>query len=97
MVVALGLSPKYVLDEMQMYEVESLLESYYLKNKDSWEQARLIAYMTAQVNSRDRISPEDIMKFSWEKNNENIEFDENDLKELESEMKQMENIMNNKA
>lgn len=82
---------------MEMYEVDSLLDSYYLKNKDSWEQARLIAYMTAQVNSRKTISPEDIMKFHWEKDNTQNVVDEEEQKQMELEIKQLEDILNNKA
>ena len=82
---------------MQFYEIDSLLDSYYLKYKDSWEQARLIAYMTAQVNSRDKLSPTDIMKFHWEKDDKKIEFDEEELKNMELEIKKMEDIMNNKS
>ena len=81
---------------MEFYEVESLLDSYYLKNKDSWEQARLIAYMTAQVNSRNTISPEDIIKFSWEKTEPTID-DIEEQKNIELEIKQLEDILNNKA
>lgn len=96
MVVGLGLSPRYVLDQMEFYEVEALLDSYYLKHKDSWEQARLIAYMTAQVNSRNTIKPEDIIKFHWEKDDHEPIACE-DQKNIELEMKQLENILNNKS
>lgn len=81
---------------MQFYEVEALLDSYYMKHKDSWEQARLIAYITAQVNSRDKLNPEDIMKFHWEKNDK-PETNEIDPSVIELELKQMEDILNNKA
>lgn len=81
---------------MQFYEIDSLLDNYYLKNKDGWEQARLIAYMTAQVNSREKLSPNDIITFHWEKDN-NVVDDIEDIKELELEMKRMEDIMNNKS
>ena len=95
--VGLGLSPRYVLDEMQFYEVDALLDSYYLKHKDSWEQARLIAYMTARVNSKGDLSPTDIMKFHWEKDEHDPVVSEADQKNIEQEMKQLENILNNKS
>lgn len=81
---------------MQFYEIDSLLDSYYLRHKDSWEQARLIAYMTAQVNSRNKISPDDIMKFHWEKDDKPID-SEADLNSIELEIKQLEDILNNKS
>lgn len=92
----MGLSPSYVLDEMQFYEIESLLDSYYLRHKDSWEQARLIAYMTARVNSKGDLSPDDIMKFHWEKDDKPI-INEQEQNDIELEIKQLEDILNNKA
>lgn len=82
---------------MQFYEVDSLLDSYYLKHKDAWEQARMIAYITAQVNSKDRLNPEDIMKFHWEKDDKPVIDSIDEQKNIELEMKQLENIMNNKS
>ena len=82
---------------MQFYEIDSLLDSYYMKHKDSWEQARLIAYITAQVNSKDRLTPEDIMKFHWEKDDTPAVANEVDKKAIELELKQMEDILNNKS
>ena len=82
---------------MEFYEVDALLDSYYLKHKDGWEQARLIAYMTAQVNSRNTIKPEDIIKFHWEKDEHVSVESEADQKSIELEMKQLENILNNKS
>lgn len=82
---------------MQFYEVDALLDSYYLKHKDSWEQARLIAYMTAQVNSRNTIRPDDIIKFHWEKDEDAPVVSEADQMSIELEMKELENILNNKS
>lgn len=42
MVCGLGLSPKYVLDEMQTYEMQPLIDRAYLRNRESWEQTRTI-------------------------------------------------------
>lgn len=39
--------------------------SYY-RNKESWEQARLISYLIAQTNSTKKLKLEDIIKFAWE-------------------------------
>lgn len=80
---------------MEMYEVDSLLDNYYLKNKDSWEQARFIAYMTAQVNSSKTLSPKGIMKFHWEDEDKPTVIDEDEIRRLELEIKQLEDILNN--
>lgn len=54
---------------MEMYEVKAVMEYEYYSHKDDWEQARLIAYMTAQVNSTKQLKVTDILKFYWEKEN----------------------------
>lgn len=62
----LGLNPGYVLDEMQEYEISSILKYGYMKHQDSWEQCRMMSYITAQVNSTKQLSPDKIMKFDWD-------------------------------
>lgn len=51
---------------MKPYELSIICESLHLRHKDSWEQARLIAYVTAQANSTKKLKPSDIIKFGWE-------------------------------
>ena len=53
---------------MQMYELEPLISNIHRRNKESWEQARLLAYITAQVNSTKKLKPSDIITFSWDEN-----------------------------
>jgi hypothetical protein len=65
-----GLSPKYVLDEMETYEINAILKYGYYREMDGWEQARFNAYMTAQVNSKKRLKFDDICKFYWEEEEE---------------------------
>lgn len=62
----LGLSPSYVLDDIEMYEIQSLLKYQYLKDKENWEQARMVAYVTAKANGVKNIKINDIIKFTWE-------------------------------
>ena len=53
-----------------MYEVQPLITSMHLKYRDSWEQSRMIAYTIAQVNSRKKLNPTDIIKFAWDNKEE---------------------------
>jgi hypothetical protein len=53
--------------------------------------------MTARVNSKGDLSPTDIMKFYWEKDEHDPVVSEADQKSIELEMKQLEDIMNNKS
>ena len=43
LVIEGGLDPEYVLDKMQMYELEPLISNLHRKDRNSWEQARMIA------------------------------------------------------
>ena len=52
---------------MQMYEVGALLKNIYKASKNEWEQARLITYVIAQVNSKKKLKLTDITQFAWEK------------------------------
>lgn len=63
----MGYTPSYVLDEMQWYEINAAMKYQYYSIKDGWEQARLIAYMVAQVNSKHTLKMEEILQFPWEK------------------------------
>ena len=60
------LDPSYVLDQMEFYEIKALLKYEHYSHRDEWEQARLIAYMVAQVNSKKKLKFQDITKFYWE-------------------------------
>lgn len=67
MVVQFGVcSPEYFMDKMKPYELQVITEGLHLRYRDSWEQTRMIAYTVAQVNSRKRLKPKDIMVFPWE-------------------------------
>ena len=65
-----------------------------MKNKDSWEQTRLQGYITAQVNSTKKISPDDIMTFPWEKSDRHIDTEE-EIKSMEEEMRIYTEKLNN--
>ena len=91
-----GLSPEYVLDKMQFYEVETLLENLWMKDKASWEQTRTISYITAQCQSSKKLNPEDLMKFPWDEKVEKIEDTPEEIENMRKEMKAMEDRLNNK-
>ena len=92
-----GIDPGYVLDRIQTYEIEALIENMWMKSKESWEQARLQAYLTAQVNSTKKIDMTEFMTFPWEKmETDKIEDSKEEREALMKEMKEWENIMNNK-
>jgi len=62
----MGYAPDYVLDKMQWYEINAAMKYSHYSVKDGWEQARLVAYMVAQVNSKRTLEMDEIVKFPWE-------------------------------
>ena len=98
LVIQCGLSPDYVLDKMQMYEVQPLITSMHLKHRDSWEQSRMIAYIIAQVNSRKKLNPTDIIKFAWdneEEMNKETSMSNEDIERLRKKAKEYSLKINN--
>ena len=76
---------------MQPYELEAVIENYHKKHKESWEQARLISYITAQVNSTKKLKPTDIIKFSWDEEHKSEEADWNEIKAMREHIKSLQN------
>lgn len=85
----LGIAPDYVLDRMEMYEVNALIKNQYRRHKDDWEQARLIAYLIAQCNSKKRMKLTDIVQFPWEKKNVKDEIDFEAIKRIRAKAHSM--------
>lgn len=84
-----GLSPDYVLDRMQMYELEPLMANLHRKYKENWEQARMVAYVTAQCNSTKKLVPTDIMQFAWDESTTgDTTISNDDIKRLKEKAKQ---------
>lgn len=66
----MGLSPEYVLDKIEWYEINALMKYQYYAIKDNWEQARLISYLIAQTNSKRKLKLQNIVPFTWEEDEE---------------------------
>lgn len=96
LVLRCGLDPGYVLDRMEFYEIEALMENMWMKDKESWEQTRIQAYITAQVNSTKKIEMTDLLTFPWEKDRVKVEDTPEDREAVMKEMKEWEKIMNKK-
>lgn len=81
---------------MQLYEVETLIENLWRKNKESWEQTRTVGYITAQCQSTKKIDPQEMMPFPWESDGQSEEITDDERKDILKEMKDMENKLNKK-
>lgn len=67
MVLKLGIEPGYVLDQMEFYEISSLLKHQYYKDKESWEQTRFLGFLNARCSGAKIGKMEDLIEFQWEK------------------------------
>ena len=56
---------------MQMYELNEILFNYSYHFRNELEMCRNLSYIIAQVNSTKKISPTDLMKFSWDNTSNN--------------------------
>lgn len=79
-----------------MYEIRAVMNYEYLAHKDSWEQARLVAYLVAQSNSSKHIKPTDIANFYWEKEagSDNTAISDKDVSRLKERAKQYKQLLN---
>ena len=58
---------------MEEYEVEPIIEGISTYERPEWERTRFLAYCGVQSNSTKRISPQDIIKFPWENEDDNTD------------------------
>ena len=55
---------------MKLYELDIMLDCLDNSIKQAWEQTRYICYTTVQSQSTKKLSKEDIMNFTWDKQEE---------------------------
>lgn len=96
LVLQCGIDPGYVLDKMELYEIEALMDNLWMKDKESWEQSRLQAYVTAQVNSTKQMEMKDILTFPWEKITQKVEDTQEEKEAIMKEIQEWNKIMNKK-
>jgi hypothetical protein len=60
-----GLPPDYV-DSLAIFDLPRLLQGVYRASRNVWEANRLVAYVVASVNSKNRLSLFQIARFPWE-------------------------------
>ena len=75
---------------MSGFEVEALLNGHFEHYKNTWEQVRMLCYITAQCQSTKPIKPQDILSFAWDSVESNVHPDN-----IEDLKKNMANVFNN--
>lgn len=81
---------------MELYEMETLVENLWMKNKEAWEQARYMSYVTAQCQSTKKLDPQEMMPFPWDRIEEKHIDTPEEKEQMWREMKEMEKRMNKK-
>ena len=61
-----GVHPSYFLDKMTFAEVVTFLDGLNRRNREGWEQTRVIAHVIAQANSTKQLEASDILRFPWD-------------------------------
>lgn len=88
-----GVSPSYFLDKMTFGEVEAFLTGFNRRNRDAWEQTRIIGYIIAQANSTKKLEQTDILRFPWDEESterKDTHVSEEEIKRLREKAKLME-------
>lgn len=81
------------MDSMKDYEVYLLLDNIQYSEKNDWERSRFESYVVAQVNSKKKIKPTDLVKFSWDNERNDKPSTEISTQDIERLKKKSEEII----
>lgn len=83
---------EYFMDKCTIWELNDLIDYVPYCDRGEWEQARLISYIIAQVNSKKRLTQQDICKFPWEKEDEEFVVKEKDIEISNEEIERLKTL-----
>ena len=80
---------------MDFIEVESFIDGLNRRNREAWEQTRLLGFIIAQSNSTKTLKQTDILRFPWdeEEKKDTIVTDE-EMQRLRAKAKEVESQLN---
>ena len=80
---------------MDFIEVESFIDGSNRRNRESWEQTRLIGYIIAQSNSTKTLKQTDILRFPWdEEEKKDTSVTDEEIERLRAKAKIVESQLN---
>ena len=79
------MEPITLLEKLRPSEAIEHVSMLNYSDKAGWEQARMISYAIAQVNSKNTITPESIMTFPWDEQPQKVETTAEDIKRLKEQ------------
>lgn len=90
-------SIQYFMDEMQEYEVATVIDNIPYLDINEWEQTRQMIYVYAQSQSRKQLKPSDLLSFKWDANykEHTTEISNEDISRLRSQAKKIEQQLQN--
>lgn len=74
--------------------MRDLLDSIQYADVNRWEQCRFNAYILAQINSKKKIKPTDLLSFAWDKKEKQIDLNnEKEVNDMKEKMRAMEKFI----
>lgn len=90
-----GIAPDYFLDKMDFIEVESFIDGLNRRNREAWEQTRLLGFIIAQSNSTRTLKQTDILRFPWdEEEKKDTSVTDEEMQRLRAKAKEVESQLN---
>lgn len=82
--------------KMTSKEIEAFLTGFYRRNREAWEQTRVVGYIIAQANSTKKLELTDILRFPWdttEQENRAKSVSDGEMKRLREKAKLIEQTL----
>ena len=90
-----GIAPDYFLDKMDFIEVESFIDGLNRRNREAWEQTRLLGFIIAQSNSTKTLKQTDILRFPWdEEEKKDTSVTDEEMQRFRAKAKEVESQLN---
>ena len=80
---------------MDFIEVESFIDGLNRRNREAWEQTRLLGFIIAQSNSTKTLKQTDILRFPWdEEEKKDTSATDEEMQRLRAKAKVVESQLN---
>ena len=80
---------------MDFIEVESFIDGLNRRNREAWEQTRLLGFIIAQSNSTKTLKQTDILRFPWdEEEKKDTSVPDEEMQRLRAKAKEVESQLN---
>lgn len=77
------------MDEIQEYEIATIFDYIQYADRNIWESARLQMYILAQVNSKKKLKPGDILHLAWDDDHKEKPLSHEELTALDNKSREI--------